>query len=392
MPTDPAASAARPKSDATSVGPTATAPAGGATRLVSLDALRGFDMILIVGTDELVKALRHASDGPVVTTLVDQFTHKKWIGFSFYDLIFPLFVFMVGVSLVISLDAALARGGARGVITRLFRRAVVLFLLGVFYSGGIAAGFEKIRWMGVLQRIAISYFFAALIYLGCRRNPKLVAGATVLILLAYWALLSFVPLPGAESISFDPNQNWANYIDLKLLPGRLYNKTWDPEGLLSSVPSVASCLLGVLAGLLLKNDRVAPLRKSLLLMAAGAIVVGLGFAWGLQFPVIKKIWTSSYVLVAGGYSLMLLGTFYLVIDVLRFRRGIAPLVWVGSNALAIYLISEVVDFMGIAKRLVGGDVAASFGAWGEAVVAATALTLVIALAGFMYKKRVFIRV
>lgn len=349
-------------------------------------------MILIVGTDDLVKAISHASDAPAVQLLVEQFTHKKWIGFSFYDLIFPLFVFMTGVSLVISLDAALARGGARGVVTRLFRRAVVLFLLGVFYSGGIANGFDQIRWMGVLQRIAISYFFAAIIYLGCRRNPKLVAGATALILLAYWALLSFVPLPGAETISFDPGMNWANYIDQQYLPGRLYNKTWDPEGLLSSLPAVASCLLGVLAGLLVKNDRVTPLRKSLLLIAAGAILVGLGFAWGLQFPVIKQIWTSSYVLVAGGYSLMLLGAFYLVIDVLRFRHGIAPLVWVGSNALAIYLISNMVDFIGIASRLVGGDIAEACGAWGETLEAATALALVIALSGFMYKKRVFIRV
>jgi len=373
----------------------ATVTPGGAEigqRLVSLDALRGFDMILIVGTDDLVKAISHASDAPFVKFLVEQFTHKKWAGFSFYDLIFPLFVFMTGVSLVISLDAALERGGARGVITRLFRRAVVLFLLGVFYSGGISKGLEQIRWMGVLQRIAISYFFAALIYLGCRRNPKLVAAAVVLILLAYWALLSFVPLPGAEAISFDANLNWANYIDLKFLPGRLYNKTWDPEGLLSSVPSVASCLLGVLAGLLLKNHHVTPVRKSLLLTTAGAILVGLGFAWGWQFPVIKQIWTSSYVLVAGGYSLMLLGAFYLVIDVWRFRRGIAPLLWVGSNALAIYLISGTVDFMGIASRLIGGEIAGAFGPWGEAVVAATALALVIALAGFMYKKRVFIRV
>jgi len=363
-----------------------------ASRLVSLDALRGFDMILIIGTDDLVKSASGASDSPIVQTLVQQFKHKAWDGFSFYDLIFPLFVFMVGVSLVISLDKALERGGTKAVISRLFRRAIVLFLLGVFYSGGISKGVDQIRWMGVLQRIAVSYFIAALIYIGCARNPKRVIAATVAILLTYWALLSFVPLPSADFISFAPDENWANYLDLQLLPGRLYNKTWDPEGLLSSLPAVASCLLGVLAGLLIKSDRVAPARKSLILMVAGAALVALGFAWGLQFPVIKQIWTSSYVLVAGGYSMLLLGAFYLVIDVWQCRRGIAPLLWVGSNALAIYLISGLVDFMGIAERLVGGEIQGLFGPWGKCVVAATALALVIGLAGFLYRRKVFIRV
>ncbi len=363
-----------------------------ADRLVSLDALRGFDMLMIVALNGIVHGLNEVGEGPIVKFLVGQFQHKKWEGFTFYDLIFPLFVFMVGVSLVFSLDKALERGGARTAIRRIARRSVVLFLLGVFYNGGIAKGWSQIRWMGVLQRIAISYFFASLIYLACGRCAKRVAAVTVLILVGYWALLSFVPLPGAHDVSFEPEKNWANYLDQQFLPGRLYDKTYDPEGLLSSLPSVATCLLGVLAGMLLKNPNVSRPQKATVLLLAGAALVAIGFLWGLQFPVIKKIWTSSYVLVAGGYSLLLLGLFYLVIDVWQCRRGIAPLVWIGSNALIIYLVAGLIDFPGIANRLLGGEIKSWFGVWGETIIGLASLGLIVALAGFIYRRRIFLRV
>jgi predicted acyltransferase len=265
-------------------------------------------------------------------------------------------------------------------------------LLGVFYYGGIAHGWDQIRWVGVLQRIAISYLFAAMIYLACGRNWKAVVGSTIAILAAYWAIMSFIPAPGRAQVSFAEGENLANYIDLHYLPGKRWDGGWDPEGILSSLPAVASCLLGVLAGMLLKNPNITRPRTAAYFLLAGAVLVPLGFAWGVEFPVIKKLWTSSYVLVAGGYSLLLLGGFYLVIDVWKVRRGIAPLVWVGSNALTIYLVANIIELPRLADRLVGGEIKTWAAPWGDAVVAVVALLLVLALAGLLYRRRVFLRV
>jgi predicted acyltransferase len=362
-------------------------------RLVSLDALRGFDMLMIACADAIIAGLDKASNAPAVQFVVDQFTHKNWEGFAFYDLIFPLFVFLAGVSIVFSLDKAVERGGTKSAVWRISRRALLLFFLGVFYNGGVSRGFAQIRWMGVLQRIAIAYFFASLIYLLCRRRWKGVLAATVLILGAYWALLSFVAVPGQSEVSFEEGKNIVNYFDEQFLPGKKYDGKWDPEGLLSNLPAVATCLLGVLGGMLLKAPNLTPQKKANFLLVIGAALVGLGFLWGLQFPVVKKLWTSSYVLVSGGYSFLLLGMFYLMIDVWKFRRGFGPLVWVGANALAIYLLTSVVNFSNIAKRLVGGsDFKTWTGDWHDAIIGLVAAVLIIGLAGFLYRRKIFIRV
>jgi predicted acyltransferase len=362
-------------------------------RLVSLDALRGFDMLMIAAVDAIKDGLEKASDSAPVQFFVQQFTHKNWEGFAFYDLIFPLFVFMAGVSIVFSLDKAMERGGSGSAAWRVSRRAVVLFFLGVFYNGGVSRGFTKIRWMGVLQRIAIAYLFASLIYLLCARNWKAILAVTVAILVAYWGILTFVPAPGQAEVSFEEGKNIVNYLDIQYLPGKKYDGQWDPEGLLSNLPAIATCLLGVLSGMLLKNPNLAPQRKAISLLIAGAALVALGFLWGLQFPVIKKLWTSSYVLVAGGYSMLLLGAFYQVIDIWKFRRGVGPLIWVGANALTIYLLTSVMNFSNIAKKLAGGSEFQSWmGKWHEAFIGVVAAVLIIALAGFLYRRKIFIRV
>jgi predicted acyltransferase len=230
------------------------------------------------------------------------------------------------------------------------------------------------------------------VYLVCRRSAKAVLFATVVILAAYWAIMSFVPMPGLEQVSFEEGKNIANYIDQQYLPGKKYDGQWDPEGLLSSLPAVATCLLGVLAGKLLKNPNVSPQRKVAYMLIAGAVLVPLGFWWGEHFPVIKKLWTSSYVLVAGGYSFLLLGGFYLVVDVWKFRRSVAPLVWIGSNALTMYLVSTIVSFPKVAERVFGGEIKHWFGPWDEAFIAAVSLALLVWLAWFLYQRKIFLRV
>jgi predicted acyltransferase len=194
--------------------------------------------------------------------------------------------------------------------------------------------------------------------------------------------------------TFAKGENWACYIDKMYLPGkRIYGDgTWDPEGILSTLPAVASCLLGVLAGLVISNPSVSNQRKLLYLIGGGILGVLLGFLWGCQFPVIKKIWTSSYVLVAGGYSGILLGLFYLVVDIWKLRLWARPFVWIGSNALTVYLAVNIWDVEKVARRFAGGDVQDALGRYGDLALTAVTLGLVLALARFLYRKRIFIRV
>jgi len=361
-------------------------------RLVSVDALRGFDMFWIVGAAGVVTALKSIGDNAVLNFFATQLEHKDWDGFAFEDLIFPLFVFIVGISLVFSLGRLLANEGRWAAYKRLFRRFFLLYLLGIFYYGGLSNHWPDIRLVGVLQRLALCYLFAGLLF--CHLRARGLIAVCAALLVGYWAWLTFIPVPDLGVTTFAKGKNWACYFDKMYLPGkRIYGDgTWDPEGILSTLPAVASCLLGVLAGLLISNPSVSDRRKLLYLIGGGVLGVLLGFLWGYQFPVIKKIWTSSYVLVAGGYSGILLGLFYLVVDIWKLRLWARPFVWIGSNALTVYLAVNIWDVEKVARRFAGGDVQDALGRYGDLVLTAITLGLVLALARFLYRKRIFIRV
>ncbi len=360
-------------------------------RLVSLDALRGFDMFWILGAEAIVLDAAKLSPGPVAEVLAGQMEHKPWEGFAFYDLIFPLFVFIAGVSLVFSLSKQIETKGVGVALRRLIVRSVVLFLLGVLYYGGFAKHLADVRWLGVLQRIALCYFAAGLLF--CFFRARGLAVAAVVLLVGYWLLMAYVPVPGGAAGSFAEGKNLANYVDAHWLPGRKWDGDHDPEGLLSTLPAVASCLLGALAGLLLKDRSTGPYKKVLTLLVAGGVSVGLGFAWGLEFPVVKKLWTSSFVLVAAGYSAILLGLFYLVIDVWQLRRWAAPFVWIGVNPITLYLLDGLIDFRGLAQRFIGGDVSHDvLHHFGPLAVSTLAVLLMLALARFLYARQIFLRV
>jgi len=359
-------------------------------RLMSLDALRGFDMFWIIGADAIVHALRQVSDAGPVRFLADQMDHRAWQGFAFYDLIFPLFVFIVGVSLVFSLGKVIEQEGRAAACRRIIRRAILLYVLGVFYYGGFGTPFHGIRLLGVLQRIALSYLFAGLIF--CFLGPRGRVAAWVGLLASYWALMTFVPVPGVGAGHFEEGKNLANYVDQQYLPLRKWDGDHDPEGLLSTLPAIATCLLGVFAGGLLKNRTLDDRRKLLYLIGGGVACVALGWLWNYQFPVIKKIWTSSYVLVAGGYSCVLLGLFYLIVDVWKCQKWAQPFVWIGVNPIAIYLAHNLVDFEQIAKRFVGGDLNRSFGSYGPLLITSVVVAMTFALCYFLYRRRIFLRV
>jgi predicted acyltransferase len=377
------------------------APPAARARIASLDALRGFNIFWILGGDGALWALDQMSSGkgPIVSGighfLGSQLTHVAWEGFRFYDFIFPLFIFIIGVSIVFSLTRLVEREGMTKAHIRVLRRALLLYGLGLIYYGGISEHWTDIRFVGVLQRIALCYLFASLLFLNLNLRGLMVAFASLL--LGYWALMTFVPVPGIGAGSFAPDANLANWLDAHYLPGRLWDKTRDPEGMLSTLPAIGSCLLGVFAGLLLKDERLVPQRKSLWLIWIGIALVATGYLWGLQFPVIKAIWTSSFVLVAGGYSFLLLGVWYQAIDVWGIRSWSTIFIWIGANAITLYFINNVLGFEPFALRFVGGDLGALLDrlatpGTGRFVAHVLGLAFAIALAGFLYRRKIFLRV
>lgn len=394
-------------------------------RLMSVDALRGFDMLWIVGAGGIVIALEKMSENPVTTFFATQLKHVTWEGFRFYDLIFPLFLFIVGVSLVFSLDKALAEGGRTRVLGRVFRRSVLLFAVGIFYSGGISKPWPDVSLGGVLHRIAACYFCAALIYTFVR-SAKGLAAVCAALLIGYWALVTFVPVPdlkldkpvvdaiakrigsdspfaiaatvsGRVSGSYEEGRNLVNYLDFLFLPGKKAQTYYINEGLLSTLPAIVLSLFGALTGLLFKNQSIAPQKKITWLLAAGAACIVLGLLWSLQFPLIKRIWTSSFILVAGGCSALLMAAFYWMVDVKQWRAWCQPFVWIGANALTIYVVTPIVSFQTLAVRFAGGDVRNFLDAhvakgFGGLVVAVVGLLLVFWFARFLHRRQIFLRV
>jgi predicted acyltransferase len=359
-------------------------------RVMSVDVLRGFDMFWIVGGTAIIWALEEFHDNPIIAFLLNQVEHCDWDGFVFEDGIFPLFVFLVGMSVVFSVGKIVEREGLAGAYKRIFKRFTIMFLLGIFYSGGVMEGLDGTRLMGVLQRLALCYLATSLMF--CHLKPKQIAVVCAGLLIVYWAWLSFVPVPGLGKTTFEKGLTWPNYIDAHFLPLRKAEDHWDPEGILSTFPAIASCLLGAFAGMFLKDARVPAAKKGLYLMGAGVAMLCAGYLWGLQFPIIKKIWTSSFVLVAGGYSCLALSVFYQIIDVWKIRAWTQPFLWIGNNALAIYMICNIVRFDRLAGRMIGEEYFAPTGAVGAMSETIIRLGLVILLAGFLYRKKVFIRI
>jgi len=391
---------------------------------MSLDALRGFDMFWIVGAGALVEAFGKTSENGVTRFLTTQLSHVQWQGFHFEDLIFPLFVFISGVSLVFSTDRMVAQYGQAKAVLRLARRCGILFLLGLFYYGGLNTCWPNIRLSGVLQYIALASFIGGSLYILLRRARALAAVCAAL-LLGYWALMVAVPFPDVrldkESLAktvaqvgsqepakvlqsaagsvrghFEEGYNLSNYVDYRFLPGKKINGAYESQPLLGLLGVVAACLLGILAGLWVRRPDVGDPRKVAGLLLAGAVSVALGFAWGLQFPVVKKLWSPSFVLVAGGYSALLLGVFYGVVEVWKKQRWCQPFVWIGMNPITVYLAHNIVSFQSLAARFAGGNVQQCLDAHvakgaGSVLIAVVELGLTFLLVRFLYVRKIFIR-
>ncbi len=319
-----------------------------ADRLYSLDALRGFDMFWIIGAEDIFHTLAKATGSPFWTALSDQFTHPAWNGFHLYDLIFPLFLFIAGAATPYSLERAMEKGVARRqLLGRVIRRALLLVILGYVYNNGLQFHpLSEIRLPSVLGRIGLAYLFAAIIYLYARaeRRIRVLAAWFFFLLIGYWLLLLFNSAPGFPRGDLSMQGNFVSWLDHRVLPGKLYLGIHDPEGLAATIPAIATALLGILAGSLLKYSPLPRGARALRLALAGLVFLLGAQAWDRVFPINKNLWTSSFVLQTGGLSLLLLALFYYLIDVRGYKRGFFFFRVIGMNSLLIYLSGLFIDW------------------------------------------------
>jgi len=303
----------------------------GVARLLSLDALRGIT----------VAAMVLVNNPGTWRAVYPPLRHADWHGWTPTDLVFPFFLFIVGVSIPLSLGRRAGEGRERPVLARVLRRSAVIFLLGIVLNGFPWFDWATLRIPGVLQRIALCYLAAALVYLatGWRGQAWAAAG----LLLGYWALMTLVPVPGYGAGDLGKAGSLAAYIDRTLLgSAHLWQqaKVYDPEGLLSTLPAIATTLLGVLAGGWVAAGR-SPKAVAAGLAVAGLAAAVLGAGWGLWFPINKALWTSSYALFTAGLAAVTLSGCYWLVEARGFRRWAWPFAWFGVNALALFFLSTL---------------------------------------------------
>jgi predicted acyltransferase len=361
-------------------------------RLLSLDAFRGLaiaGMILVNNPGSW-------------THVYAPLRHAEWHGWTPTDLVFPFFLFIVGVAIPFSFGKRLDRGDSRGGLVRhILRRSAILFGLGLFLAAFPRFDLANLRIMGVLQRIGLVYLVAAptFLFLGRRARVNL----SVVLLLGYWALLTLVPVPDYGPGDLSPDGNLGAYLDRMLMDGRLWQGTWDPEGLLSTLPAIVTTLLGIFTGEWLREDR-QPMTKVAGLLGAGVLGVAAGLVWDPVFPINKNLWTSSYALFTAGLGLLLLGLFFWIMEVKKAEKWAQPFVVYGMNAIAVYLAS------GLMARLLGiiriGDEEVSLKGWiyehvfeawagplnGSLFFALSYVGFWLAIMWILYRRRIFIKI
>jgi predicted acyltransferase len=320
-------------------------------RLLSLDVLRGMTVALMI-------LVNNAGDGAVSYA---QLRHSVWNGCTLTDIVFPLFLFIVGASITLSFGARLDRGDSRRIILlQVGKRSLLIFAIGLMLNALPYFRLSELRYYGVMQRIALCYALASIVFLAGRRAASTVT--CVAALAGYWWLLLHVPvpgigLPGVTVGILDKYENLAAWLDRLLVPSaHLYHHSYyDPEGLLSTLPALGTTLLGVLAASWLQTTRPA-WRKAALLFACGLVLLACGELWAQSFPLNKRLWTSSYVLFTGGISIALFALLYWLIDgKFRLRRGLTPWLVFGTNALSAYVLSEVLAPVLAVIHLPGGE-------------------------------------
>ncbi len=371
----------------------ADSPKSISNRLNSLDALRGFDMFWIMGAEHIVHALHQVNQNPVWKTLSNQMIHPNWNGFTFYDLIFPLFLFISGVASPYSKAKELKSGKSKfKVILRIIKRTIILFLLGLVVNQGIhIMPVSEIRFGSVLGRIGIAYMFANFIFLYSKKdwmNYLWFAG----LLIGYYLILKFNSAPGFPTGDLTQEGNFASYLDRLIMPGKLYLGNHDPEGLTSSVPAISTGILGILVGNYIKNNETNRIQKCLTLAIIGIVFILISLIWNLDFPINKNLWSSSFVLLTGGISILLFTLFYYIIDIKGYQKWAYFFKVIGVNSILIYISGTFIDWEYTTQGLFGWIGEWIGNPWSIVVMSVLYLLVKWGFLNALYKMKIFLKV
>jgi predicted acyltransferase len=363
-------------------------------RLYSLDALRGFDMFWIMGGQSIFIALASLTGWPVFKWCAEQLHHVPWHGFAFYDMIFPLFLFIAGISFPFSLAKRIENNDTRSSIYKhVIFRGIILVLLGILYNNSVKFTFGELRYGSVLGRIGLAWMFAALIFMNTKLSSRIIWFGGLLIL--YWLLFLLFPAHDLGSTDrFSQEGNFASFIDRHLMPGKLYRGIHDPEGIMSTMPAVATALLGMFTGEFLQSDYLKnkPMQRVLYLVTTAVALLIIGKLWDLIFPINKNLWSSSFVCWAGGLSLLLFAVFYLIIDVWNLRKWAFFFVVIGMNPITIYLAERIINFRPATEFFFSGIADLLPEPWAPLINAIGITTVGWMFLYILYRKKIFLKV
>lgn len=358
-------------------------------RLLSVDALRGFDMFWIMGGEVIFKSLDTIFQSRITNFIVTQLDHVEWLGFRFYDIIMPLFVWLAGVSMPFSFASRLSKNPSKAALwPHIIKRFIILWILGMMVQGNLLNyDPDKIKfYSNTLQAIAAGYLIACVFILYLNVRGQILA--TIGLMMVYWLIMAVIPVPGAGSNVYEPHTNIALYIDVLVLgkfqDGTTY--TW----IMSSLNFGATAMLGVFAGYLLKSDNTLR-KKFLLLIIAGAGLIILGKLWHPAHPIIKHIWTGSFVLFAGGICYLMMAFFFLTVDMAKRKQWARPLIIIGSNAIVAYTAWHLFDF-GLISDVFTGGFEKYTGNWYPFIRAVAAFIVIFLVLRYMYVRKIFVKV
>lgn len=370
-------------------------------RLDSLDALRGFDMFWIIGGEAFIHTWATYSNWPPIVWMSSQLHHSDWNGLTFYDCIFPLFIFIAGFSMPLSFESQIQKltqlshpNPQSKILFHLLKRTLILIVLGVVVNGFFKfQGYENTRIASVLGRIALACLGAGILVLYTSVQTQVIAFVSILV--GYFLLVRFYPVPDFGVFDFTKEGNVTAYFDRLFLPGKLHRKVYDPEGILSTIPAICNALMGAFtARFLLKN----PLKLASKRLLGAMILIGGGLIlmaelWALVFPINKIVWTSSFVLITGGISIWFLTFFYWFVDIMGFKKVVQPFIWIGTNSITIYLaVHNIINFESSAHYFLDGMLQnASIGAQ-NFVIASGVLCLQLAGLYFLYRNKLFLKI
>jgi predicted acyltransferase len=361
-----------------------------AQRLQSLDALRGFDMFWIMGGKHIFLGLATLTGWPVLEWWATQMKHTPWHGFTFYDMIFPLFLFIAGISFPYSLAKRRATGESdRIVYIHIVKRGLILVFIGILYSNGVNFDFANMTYRSVLGIIGLAWMFAALIYIRAKMSFRIIW--FLVLLLGYWLTLMMFPAHDLGSHDrFSPEGNLTGYIERLVMPGPAGNS----EQLFSVIPAIGTALLGMFTGEFMRSGYLKdkPLRKTGCMVLAALALILTGKVWDIVFPINKHLWTSSFACFAGGLSLLLFFFFHLIIEIWKFKKWAFVLIVIGLNPITIYLGRRIIDFKYTAGFFFDGIAAVLPESWAKLVSGVGLTTVCWVFLYFLYKKKIFLKV